>query len=197
MSLGLSFDCFRWQSTYENFRYRYDRRANPYNKGVADNFKEVFCSRIPASKNNFRKKVPKEPLTAPRTVGGGFVSPIMGKAISDIEMGRKPVWNEEGAEQGRDYREHVSNEEYDDGENRMNEEDGDASPGADMSRRLPTESGTDRRGEMLHPRRSSWGRRSGSLTISPEVVALAAAGVGDSRRVTVTDGNHSFETQKS
>lgn len=170
--------CFGWQSTYENFRYRYDKRANPHNKGVVDNFKEVFCSRIPPSKNNFRKKVPKEPFIAPRTVGGGFVSPIMGKAICDIEMGRRPMWNEVGAGQGRDYEEHERNEAYDDGENRMNEEDDDVSPGPDMSRRLPTESSTDRR-------RSSWGRRSGSLTISPEVVALAAAGVGDSRRLTV------------
>lgn len=30
------------QTTYENFRYRYDRRANPYNKGVMQNLGRSF-----------------------------------------------------------------------------------------------------------------------------------------------------------
>ncbi|XP_015866954.3 probable protein S-acyltransferase 7 [Ziziphus jujuba] len=178
------------QSTYENFRYRYDRRANPYNKGVIENFKEVFCTSIPPSKNDFRKKVTKEPFIAPRTVGGGFASPIMGKAISDIEMGRKPVWDE-AARHGGDYEEHLSNDDVENKDQGPTEDD--VSP--DLSRSLPTES-ADRR-DLLRPRRSSWGRRSGSLNISPEVLALAA-GVGDSRRV--NDGNSvssSIETEKS
>ncbi|CAN1126349.1 Probable protein S-acyltransferase 7 [Linum perenne] len=45
------------QTTYENFRYRYDNRANPYYKGVVDNFKEIFCSSILPSKNDFRAMV--------------------------------------------------------------------------------------------------------------------------------------------
>ncbi|KAF2301846.1 hypothetical protein GH714_029827 [Hevea brasiliensis] len=84
------------QTTYENFRYRYDRRANPYNKGVVENFKEIFCSSIPPSKNNFGAKVPREPLPT-RPIGGGFMSPNMGKAVDDIEMGRKTVWGDMGA----------------------------------------------------------------------------------------------------
>ncbi|KAL6494965.1 putative protein S-acyltransferase 7 [Orobanche gracilis] len=47
------------QSTYENFRYQYSRRENPHNKGIVPNFMEIFCSSIPASKNNFRTKVRK------------------------------------------------------------------------------------------------------------------------------------------
>ncbi|KAK4763262.1 hypothetical protein SAY86_009030 [Trapa natans] len=49
------------QTTYENFRYRYDRRMNPYNRGWAGNALEIFCSRIPPSRNNFREKVEVDP----------------------------------------------------------------------------------------------------------------------------------------
>ncbi|KAG5050017.1 hypothetical protein JHK85_011120 [Glycine max] len=56
------------ESTYENFRYRYDQQSNPYNKGVAANFREIFCSCIPPSKNNVRSKIPipKEPSDSSR-----------------------------------------------------------------------------------------------------------------------------------
>lgn len=89
------------QSTYENFRYRYDGRANPYNKGVIENFKEIFWNSIPASKNKFRAEVQKEPEILPRVVGGSsFVSPNFEKSMSDIEMGRKPIWNEAATDRG-------------------------------------------------------------------------------------------------
>ncbi|XP_019454849.1 PREDICTED: probable protein S-acyltransferase 4 [Lupinus angustifolius] len=45
------------QTTYENFRYQYDKKRNPYNKGTLQNFGEIFCSSIPVSKNNFRSFV--------------------------------------------------------------------------------------------------------------------------------------------
>ncbi|KAJ0112237.1 hypothetical protein Patl1_03081 [Pistacia atlantica] len=129
------------QTTYENFRYRYDRRINPYNKGVMGNFKEIFFSSIPSSKNNFRAKVPREPGLTVRPVGGGFMSPNMGKAVDDIEM------------------------------------DGEL---AELSPDIRT---TVEEGERagIHPRRSSWGRKSGSWDMSPEVLALAAR-VGESNR---------------
>lgn len=114
------------QSTYENFRYRYDRRANPYNRGVIDNFKEVFCTSIPPSKNNFRAKVLK--------------------ADSDIEMGRKPIWDETN----------------------------DGGVGKDAG--------------SLHPRRSSWGRKSGSWDLSPEVHTLGGVG-GDSNQISHGNNN--------
>ncbi|CAN6713547.1 unnamed protein product [Malus baccata var. baccata] len=166
------------QSTYENFRYRYDGRENPFNKGTIKNFMEVFCTSISPSKNNFRAKVPKDPVL-PAPVGTNFVSPVMGRAMSDIEMGRKPFWNDASGEMG-DYEGQFSN---DDGVNkgpRVSEAD----RSQDLSRSLRTES-TERH-VASHPRRSSWGRRSGSIDIAPEVLAFAA-GVGDSKRV--TDGN--------
>lgn len=42
------------QTTYENFRYRYDKKENPYRKSMLRNFREVFFSQIPASMNRFR-----------------------------------------------------------------------------------------------------------------------------------------------
>ncbi|KAK8534163.1 hypothetical protein V6N12_047556 [Hibiscus sabdariffa] len=80
------------QTTYENFRYRYDSRANPCNKGVVENFKAIFCSSIPLSKNNFRAKVPREPVLPTRP--GGFMSPNMGNVVDDLELGRKTVWGD-------------------------------------------------------------------------------------------------------
>ncbi|XP_015893980.2 probable protein S-acyltransferase 7 [Ziziphus jujuba] len=161
------------QTTYENFRYRYDGRANPYNKGVLQNFKEIFCTSIPPSKNNFRAMVPREPGMAPaRSGGGGFMSPNMGKAVEDIEMGRKTVWGDMGA--GVDNFEGQLNN-----NDRLNIKDGELGEVSPDIRTTVDEIG-DRAG--MHPRRSSWGRKSGSWEMSPEVLALAAR-VGEPNRV--------------
>lgn len=45
------------QTTYENFRYRYDKKENPYNKGIMKNLKEFFFSKTPSSEINFREWV--------------------------------------------------------------------------------------------------------------------------------------------
>ncbi|KAJ7976269.1 S-acyltransferase [Quillaja saponaria] len=159
------------QTTYENFRYRYDRRANPYNKGVVDNFKEIFCTSISPSKNNFRAKVPREPALPARSVGGGFVSPSMGKAAEEIEMGRKTVWGDMGA--GADHCEGPFNND------RLNIKDGELAEVSPDIRTIVDETGER---ASVHPRRSSWGRKSGSWEMSPEVLALAAR-VGEPTRV--------------
>ncbi|KAE9588870.1 hypothetical protein Lal_00012685 [Lupinus albus] len=156
------------QTTYENFRYRYDRRANPYNKGVLDNFKEIFCTGIPPSKNNFRAMVPNEPALPARSVGGGFMNRSMGKPEDDIEMGRKAVW--EGMGTGIDHSEGQLNND------RVAVKEGDL---GELSPEIRTT--VDERSGM-HPRRSSWGRKSGSWEMSPEVLALAAR-VGEPNRV--------------
>lgn len=75
------------QSTYENFRYRYDRSENPYNKGIFGNFKEVFWDAIPPSKNNFRAFVEKEPELPTRLTGGNYVNSDIQKIPSNLEMG--------------------------------------------------------------------------------------------------------------
>lgn len=173
------------QTTYENFRYRYDRRANPYNKGVFDNFKEIFFTSIPSSKNNFRAKVPVEPVLPARSVGGGFMSPSMGKAVDDIEMGRKTVW---AGDMGSsiDHCEGQLN-------NRGAIKDGEFDELSPEIRTTVDET-SDRVG--IHPRRSSWGRKSGSWDMSPEVLALAAR-VGEPNRVGGSSSSLSTENRHS
>lgn len=154
------------QTTYENFRYRYDRRANPYNKGVVENFMETFFTATPASKNDFRAMVPREAgFPSGRPGGGGFMSPNMGKAVDDIEMGRKTVWGDLGS--GADH--------LDGGQlssDRVNVKEGEL---GDLTSDLrSTADEVADRGGGVHPRRSSWGRKSGSWDMSPEVLALSA-----------------------
>uniref|UniRef100_A0A1J3CAU8 S-acyltransferase n=1 Tax=Noccaea caerulescens TaxID=107243 RepID=A0A1J3CAU8_NOCCA len=143
------------QTTYENFRYSYDRRSNPHNKGLVDNFKEIFYSAIPPSKNDFRAMVPREAPVPSRSAVGGFMSPNMGRGNDDeIEMGRKGVWAM--AEHGGDdknggnnnERFHVNDDELGDIRTQVNDEE-------QIGR------------TNIHPRQSSW-------EMSPEVMALAA-----------------------
>ena len=76
------------QTTYENFRYRYDRKTNPYNLGVTQNFIDILFSRIPSSENNFRAKVKEDSATFTTSVSMGRVlSPP--KMSVDLEMGMK------------------------------------------------------------------------------------------------------------
>ncbi|ESQ46850.1 hypothetical protein EUTSA_v10027785mg [Eutrema salsugineum] len=146
------------QTTYENFRYSYDRRSNPHNKGVVDNFKEIFYSAIPPSKNNFRAMVPREaPVMMPsRSAVGGFMSPNMGRANDEIEMGRKGVWAM--AEHGDD-KNGNNNERFHVNEHELGE----------LSSGVRTEVDDDARTDRpnIPPRHASW-------EMSPEVMALAA-----------------------
>ncbi|KAL3512555.1 hypothetical protein ACH5RR_025272 [Cinchona calisaya] len=146
------------QSTYENFRYRYDQRANPFNRGVIKNFMEVFCTSIPPSKNKFRAKVPREPELPPRVVGDGFAVSKVGKPTGDLEMGRKPIWNEDLS---NSFEGQYSNDDNLDKDAELSI----VSP--ELSRITLTETTEGR--SILHSRRSSWARRSGSLDIPPEV----------------------------
>ncbi|KAG5402331.1 hypothetical protein IGI04_016938 [Brassica rapa subsp. trilocularis] len=56
---------FSWvsmlETTYEKFRYRYDKKENPYGKGLFKNLFEVFFSRIPPPMINFRDWAQEEP----------------------------------------------------------------------------------------------------------------------------------------
>ncbi|KAG6412664.1 hypothetical protein SASPL_125348 [Salvia splendens] len=148
-------------TTYENFRYRYDRRANPYNKGLLVNFKETLCNSIPPSRNNFRAKVPREVALPVRSVTGGFNSPNMGKAVDDIEMGRKGVWGDIGSV-------------LDQHEGQFSDNGGlnyKSSGLGEMSPEISTvKEGDGGRGGM----HSSWGRKAGNWERSPEILALAS-----------------------
>lgn len=79
------------QTTYENFRYRYDRKTNPYNLGCSRNIAEIFFSEIPNAKNKFRAKVKGDSssvFTTSMSLCRGL-SPEMPKTSFDIEMGKR------------------------------------------------------------------------------------------------------------
>ncbi|KAG6743620.1 hypothetical protein POTOM_052320 [Populus tomentosa] len=78
------------QTTYENFRYRYDKKENPYNRGGIRNIREIFFSKIPPSMNKFRSFVDEDEYMAVGSLtlnlGDNLVS---SKEKIDIEMGAK------------------------------------------------------------------------------------------------------------
>ncbi|KAG6488499.1 hypothetical protein ZIOFF_049742 [Zingiber officinale] len=147
----------------------HDRRANPYNKGIVENFKEIFCTSIPPSKNNFRARVSHEQGLQPRSSIGGFMSPNVGKAVGDIEMDRKPVtWDELRA-----VTQVGENEEGLSSRNMMDDKDGELSePSPNLSREAFT--GGMEVQPTRHHRRSSWGR-GGSWETAPDFHAVASA----------------------
>ncbi|XP_047974379.1 probable protein S-acyltransferase 7 [Salvia hispanica] len=150
------------QTTYENFRYRYDRRANPYNKGLVLNFIETLCGSIPPSRNDFRAKVPREAALPARSVAGGFDSPNTGKGVDDIEMGRKGVWGDIGSV-------------LDQHEGELSGNDGLSRKSGGLGEMHPeTRSGVDEGGGGRGGMHSSWGRRGGNWERSPEILALAS-----------------------
>nr|CAB3462956.1 unnamed protein product [Digitaria exilis] len=63
-------------TTYENFRYHYDKNDNPYRKTLAENFAEVFLTKIPLPMNNFRSRVGEGALEA------GFYTPYIGLDVT-------------------------------------------------------------------------------------------------------------------
>lgn len=100
--------CCLLQTTYENFRYRYDEKENPYDRGVLANMSEVFCTGIPPSMNNFRAWV-ELPEPAPEAFDGG---PLALRNKIDLEMGHKGVQHPDGVPaflQGLHYAEMVKN----------------------------------------------------------------------------------------
>ncbi|XP_021852416.1 probable protein S-acyltransferase 3 isoform X1 [Spinacia oleracea] len=73
------------QTTYENFRYRYDKGKNPHNFGVFYNVKQILFTKTPPSAINFREMVLVEDVIIPTTPSenesfSGF------RKDSDVEM---------------------------------------------------------------------------------------------------------------
>ncbi|KAK1320019.1 putative S-acyltransferase [Acorus calamus] len=134
------------QTTYENFRYRYDGKMNPYNRGCIQNIKEIFFSKVPISKNKFRAKVKEDSttFTSSRSMGR-TMSPDLAKTSVDIEMG------------GGGKRQAVNAEEFEEIQSQIESVIG--------SERCPTE-----------PAHTSWGgsAHKGNWEISPDLQMLAA-----------------------
>ncbi|CAN0908004.1 Probable protein S-acyltransferase 3 [Linum grandiflorum] len=78
---------FTNQTTYENFRYRYDKKDNPFRRGVIQNFKEVFVSNIPPSAVNFREWVAPEIIANNDSVRSQDDTLRGSRERFDLEMG--------------------------------------------------------------------------------------------------------------
>ncbi|XP_011020914.1 PREDICTED: probable protein S-acyltransferase 7 [Populus euphratica] len=91
---------FTNQTTYENFRYRYDGKMNPYNIGCIRNVLEVFFSKIPKSKNKFRAKVRVKSSSsyASSMPLGDSLSPEVPKRSFNIEVGKRQAVADEDFE---------------------------------------------------------------------------------------------------
>ncbi|XP_021749143.1 probable protein S-acyltransferase 3 isoform X3 [Chenopodium quinoa] len=72
-------------TTYENFRYRYDKGKNPHNFGVVKNIKQVLFTKTPPSAINFRELVIVEDVVLPMTPSDNESYTGFGK-ISDQDM---------------------------------------------------------------------------------------------------------------
>ncbi|KAG2665564.1 hypothetical protein I3760_15G012800 [Carya illinoinensis] len=154
------------QTTYENFRQRADNRRNVFDQGCLNNFLEVFCTKVKPSRNNFRAFVQEEvqrptPSPAPRD---GVAAEDLGvdarsKVEDDLDIGEdllKISQRRNIDELDEDIRSRGSNGPPN------NILDADSVLGSDH--RAPTIQ-SDARDH------SSWGRRSGSWEIAPEVFA--------------------------
>ncbi|CAI0396206.1 unnamed protein product [Linum tenue] len=167
------------QTTYENFRYRADNRINVYNLGCVNNFMEVFCTKVKPSKNNFRalaqeEEPPPRPVGRPTVreetggeedSGGGNPRP---KVQNDLEIGEdllKISQRRNVEEMDDEIRSRGSN-----GGAPHNTSDVESVLSPDHHRAATV------RDERRH---SSWGRRSDSWEIAPEV--LASSTVTESR----------------
>ncbi|XP_033131709.1 probable protein S-acyltransferase 3 isoform X2 [Brassica rapa] len=71
------------QTTYENFRSRYDKKENPYKRGLLKNVKEVLFAKIPPSQLDLRAMVPEE------DDGSEYESEYSSSIIYDNEKGGK------------------------------------------------------------------------------------------------------------
>ncbi|GAB2295636.1 hypothetical protein Dimus_029791 [Dionaea muscipula] len=82
------------QTTYENFRYRYDKNKNPHNLGILRNLVQIFCSKIPPSMINLREMVLVEDIISDdnSSYHDGLVD---FKKTFDVEMGG-PKINKDG-----------------------------------------------------------------------------------------------------
>ncbi|TKY60554.1 S-acyltransferase 7 [Spatholobus suberectus] len=145
------------QSTYENFRYRYNQQVNPYNRGIVKNFKEVFCTCIPPSKNNFRSKVPREPLDSYQKTGIGSLNPMMKRSTRNVELVGNSVYNERDEEESN-YGDGFDNEAH---SKDSSKDSGLTDKSLDLSRILHTEGEERQEGSL---------RRHPPSEITPEVL---------------------------
>ncbi|KAJ6920284.1 protein S-acyltransferase 8-like [Populus alba x Populus x berolinensis] len=162
-------------TTYENFRYRADSRINVYNLGCFDNFLEVFCTKVKPSRNNFRAFVEEEvqqrptlPSTQETDVEDSVGDP-RSKVEDDLDIGEDIL----KISQRRNVEE-IDEDICSRGSNAPPHNTSEVDLALSSDQRAPTI-----RSDTRH---SSWGRRSESWEIAPDI--LANSTVTESRAFT-------------
>ncbi|KAJ7533892.1 hypothetical protein O6H91_13G069400 [Diphasiastrum complanatum] len=161
------------QTTYENFRYRYENKETPYNLGIFNNFCEIFCTIIPPSKINFRAKI------GPKALTSGVEDSSLSKSGADIEMDIKSMqYPTAGHVAGNmvGLRQQLSLSQAD------IENKGESEDVISETLDCTLVEVHDARA-AAHPRGSSWGRKSGSWELSPDILALAVGGGGEGNQM--------------
>lgn len=171
------------QTTYENFRYRSEIRVNPYNQGAVRNFREILCTKIPASKTDFRAKVERDAsrqmVGIPSNIDdqddtGNFRT----KIGADVETGETSSTGEHNLELD-------SKEDFQSRHNNGHDIGLDIKEGSEdaftraVGQPLSIDGSDTRSG--THPRQSSWGRKSESWEISPDLLAMGSGVTGSGR----------------
>ncbi|KAK8952248.1 putative S-acyltransferase [Platanthera zijinensis] len=166
------------QTTYENFRYRTDRRRNVYDRGCLNNFMEVFCIKIKPSRNDFRAFVQEEILRTPpnaaraREPEDDSGSYTRSKVEDDLDIGGDLL----KISQRRNI------EEFDE---EIGRRDNDRRPEtflesesvSAMDKQI-SNTGSEIPITRTDARNSSWGRRSSNWEISPEIFAKNSSVAG-------------------
>ncbi|CAN8325798.1 unnamed protein product [Cochlearia groenlandica] len=145
------------QTTYENFRYRPNSRTIVYNRGCANNFSEVFCTKVKPSRNNFRAFIEEEP---PRVITMPTTTRESTEAEDEVGTRRQKV------EDDLDIGDDLMNISQRCNKGEANNDQPHHSMEIDQSILASTDRATTIRTETRH---GSWGRRSGSWDITADV----------------------------
>ncbi|KAL6315444.1 hypothetical protein AAG906_000736 [Vitis piasezkii] len=177
------------QTTYENFRYRADNRINVYDRGCVNNFLEVFCSKIKPSKNKFRAYVQEEVQRPPLASTHQAAAAAAEEEEEDLNADtREKVEDDLGIGEDllkisqRRNIEEIDGELCDRGSNGPHHNSSEVDSVLDSDFRSLTF-----QAETRHP---SWGRRSSSWEIAPEVPATNSRVTESRSHVTAREANH-------
>lgn len=165
------------QTTYENFRYRSENRINPYNLGAVRNFREILCTKIPASKTDFRAKVERDASrhvvdihshTDYQDDPGNFRT----KIGADVETGGTSTGEHDLELESKDELQSQLKNGHDIGLDIKDGSQDSYQEAFTHALGMPLHVDVSDTRSGAHPRQSSWGRKSESWEISPDLLAM-------------------------
>ncbi|KAF5946652.1 hypothetical protein HYC85_016880 [Camellia sinensis] len=82
-------------TTYENFRYHYDKKENPFNNRIVKNLKEIFLSKTPPSVINFKEWVVEEGDPTMESINQKFGREMI-DSINKLDIEMRGVLSKDG-----------------------------------------------------------------------------------------------------